>query len=41
MQLLLFVCKSEHQDFKKAKEKTWHRGNLRKDTLKDRKEASF
>jgi hypothetical protein len=58
--LLLFVCKSEHQDFKRnmgqcksegkdfkrdyAKEKlrkTWDRVSLRKETLKNRKEARF
>jgi hypothetical protein len=30
-------CKSEHQDFKKAKEKTWDSVSLRKETLKNRK----
>jgi hypothetical protein len=34
----LFVCKSEHQDFKNAKEKTWDSASLRKETLKNRKE---
>jgi predicted aminopeptidase len=31
-------CKSEHPGFKKAKEKTWDRVSLRKETLKNRKE---
>jgi hypothetical protein len=34
-------CKSEGQDFKKAKEKTRDSANLRKETLKNRKEARF
>jgi hypothetical protein len=34
-------CKSEHRDFKKAKEKTWDGASLRKETLKNRKEARF
>jgi hypothetical protein len=34
-------CKSDHQDLKKAKERTWDRVSLRKETLKDRKEARF
>jgi hypothetical protein len=34
-------CKSEGQDFKKAKEKTWDNASLRKETLKNRKEARF
>jgi hypothetical protein len=33
-QLLLFVHKSEHQDFKKAKERTWDSASLRAQTLK-------
>jgi hypothetical protein len=39
MQLWLFVCKSEHRGFKKAKQKIWDRASLRKETLKNRKEA--
>jgi hypothetical protein len=34
-------CKSEGQDFKKAKEKTLDSVNLKKETLKNRKEARF
>jgi hypothetical protein len=34
------VCKSEHQGFKKAKEKTWDSVNLRKKVLKN-SEARF
>jgi hypothetical protein len=33
-------CKSEHLDFKKAKESV-DRASLRKETLKNRKEARF
>jgi hypothetical protein len=35
------VCKSERQDFKKVKEKTWDSASIRKETLKNRKEARF
>jgi hypothetical protein len=31
-------CKSEHQDFKKAKERTWDSASLRTKTLKEIKE---
>jgi hypothetical protein len=30
-------CKSEHQDFKKAKERTWDSVTLRTETLENRK----
>jgi hypothetical protein len=30
-------CKSEHQDFKKAKERTWDSVTLRTETLEKRK----
>jgi hypothetical protein len=33
--------KSEHRDFKKAKERTWDSVSLREETLKNRKEARF
>jgi hypothetical protein len=31
-------CKSEHQDFKKAKERTWDSASLRTETLREIKE---
>jgi hypothetical protein len=31
-------CKSEHQDFKKAKERTWDSASLRTKTLREIKE---
>jgi hypothetical protein len=34
-------CTDEHRGFKKAKERTWDRASLRKETLKNRKEARF
>jgi hypothetical protein len=34
-------CKYEGQDFKKAKEKTWDSASIRKETLKNRKDARF
>jgi hypothetical protein len=39
--MLLFVCKSEHRDVKKDKEKTWDSASLKKETLKNKKEARF